>query len=172
MKPRYCNRKGRPRAKQVVVERKLPVLANKADAGRQILQMNIVPQENLSQPRIIAPKILEIATTDLSSSNTINHIQAKANSNYISGIITSINAASEIETFNAIPQNQNYKEINGRTIKEPTLITDNATTPSRVTSPTNISNFIEMNVSCSNEILLDAIHKDKLTQEHSFAGKI
>ncbi|KAG5892369.1 hypothetical protein JTB14_035983 [Gonioctena quinquepunctata] len=44
--PRYCNRKGRkPRSKQVVVERKLPLLPNNVESGHQIVRMNIIPKE-------------------------------------------------------------------------------------------------------------------------------
>lgn len=37
----------------MVVERKLPLLANKADSGHEIVQMNIISQENLE---IIEPE--------------------------------------------------------------------------------------------------------------------
>ncbi|KAJ8928832.1 hypothetical protein NQ314_018552 [Rhamnusium bicolor] len=46
LKPRYCNRRGRrPRSKQVVVERKLPLLPNKVESGHQIVRMNIISQD-------------------------------------------------------------------------------------------------------------------------------
>lgn len=51
LKPRYCNRRGRrPRSKQVVVERKLPLLPNRVESDHQIVRMNIITQENAKLP--------------------------------------------------------------------------------------------------------------------------
>ncbi|XP_019873011.2 protein cramped [Aethina tumida] len=51
LKPRYCNRKGRtPRSKQVVVERKLPLLPNNLESGHQIVRMNIISQDASQKP--------------------------------------------------------------------------------------------------------------------------
>ncbi|XP_076273272.1 cramped chromatin regulator isoform X2 [Rhynchophorus ferrugineus] len=45
LKPKFCNRKGRrPRSKQVVVERKLPLLPNNL-SGHQIVRMSIIPPQ-------------------------------------------------------------------------------------------------------------------------------
>ncbi|XP_023015642.2 cramped chromatin regulator [Leptinotarsa decemlineata] len=49
LSPKYCNRKGRkPRSKQVVVERKLPLLPNNIESEHQIVRMNIISQEETS----------------------------------------------------------------------------------------------------------------------------
>ncbi|CAG9860969.1 unnamed protein product [Phyllotreta striolata] len=45
--PRYCNRRGRrPRSKQVVVERQLPLLPNNVESGHQIVRMSIISKED------------------------------------------------------------------------------------------------------------------------------
>ncbi|KAH0999538.1 hypothetical protein HUJ04_005395 [Dendroctonus ponderosae] len=45
LKPKFCNRKGRrPRQKQLVVERKLPLMPNNL-SGHQIVRMSIISQE-------------------------------------------------------------------------------------------------------------------------------
>ncbi|KAJ8942359.1 hypothetical protein NQ318_000339 [Aromia moschata] len=64
LKPRYCNRRGRrPRSKQVVVERKLPLLPNKMESGHQIVRMNIISQdESTSEPPMFDSK--NVITTD------------------------------------------------------------------------------------------------------------
>ncbi|CAG9820062.1 unnamed protein product [Phaedon cochleariae] len=50
LQPRYCNRRGRrPRLKQVVVERKLPLLPNNLESGHQIVRMNIISKESQTQ---------------------------------------------------------------------------------------------------------------------------
>lgn len=149
-----------------MVERKLPVLANKGDtAGRQILQMNIVSQDNLTQPRIIAPKIIEF-----SSERTLHENQIHLNSNF--NIVNTI----KNESYNiTVSQKQNYDELNinnRATLKEPTIINDNATTPSRVASPTNMTEFIEMSVNhhhnhANNDNVLLNTRNDS---EPSFAG--
>ncbi|XP_028128511.2 uncharacterized protein LOC114324835 [Diabrotica virgifera virgifera] len=64
--PRYCNRRGRrPRSKQVVVERKLPLLPNNVESGHQIVRMNIISKE---EPKVvpipIEPKPV-VTTTNL-----------------------------------------------------------------------------------------------------------
>ncbi|CAH0560200.1 unnamed protein product [Brassicogethes aeneus] len=47
LKPKYGNKRGKtPRSKQVVVERKLPLLPNNVESGHQIVRMNIISQEN------------------------------------------------------------------------------------------------------------------------------
>lgn len=141
----------------MVVERKLPVLANKGDTGRQILQMNIVTQDNITQPRLIAPKILE--TTDINQTQIIN-------TTYMPSIV---GIRNDVQTF-CILQEDN---ISSRTINEPALITDNATTPSRVGSPTNLSNFVQVDISHKdNNILINVLPKDKIQSEPSFAGII
>ncbi|XP_056643421.1 protein cramped isoform X1 [Diorhabda sublineata] len=57
--PGYYNKKGRrPRSKQVVVERKLPILPNNVGSGHQIVRMNIISKDNPKPPD---PK--KVATT-------------------------------------------------------------------------------------------------------------
>nr|CAH7749649.1 unnamed protein product [Callosobruchus chinensis] len=46
LKPKYCNRRGRPKSKQVVVERRLPLLPNRVESGHQIVRVNIISQDN------------------------------------------------------------------------------------------------------------------------------
>ncbi|XP_072384803.1 protein cramped [Diabrotica undecimpunctata] len=64
--PRYCNRRGRrPRSKQVVVERKLPLLPNNVESGHQIVRMNIISKEEPKfVPTLIEPKAV-VTTTNL-----------------------------------------------------------------------------------------------------------
>ncbi|CAH1111673.1 unnamed protein product [Psylliodes chrysocephalus] len=53
--PRYCNRKGRrPRSKQVVVERQLPLLPNNIESGHQIVRMNIISKEDSNPPHTVS----------------------------------------------------------------------------------------------------------------------
>lgn len=55
MRPRYCNRKGRPvRSKHVVVERMLPLLPKPPVNGHSIVTMKVISQVT---PRPIAPKV-------------------------------------------------------------------------------------------------------------------
>lgn len=141
----------------MVVERKLPVLANKGDTGRQILQMNIVTQDNITQQRMIAPKILEITTE-------IN--QNQANSNFMPSLV---GGGSIIQGFNILQEDN----LNIRIVKEPNLVTDNATTPSRAGSPTNMSDFVVVDVASKGDnMLINILPEDKLKPEPSFAGTI
>lgn len=69
LKPRYCNRRGRkPRSKQVVVERKLPLLPNNIESGHQIVRMNIISPED-SQNALISIKEETEETTVLEPTN-------------------------------------------------------------------------------------------------------
>lgn len=80
LQPRYCNRRGRrPRSKQVVVERRLPLLPNKTGTGRQIVQMNIIAQDNT--PRSIAPKIVNIDRSEHNITNVVNISSESTDSN-------------------------------------------------------------------------------------------
>lgn len=49
----------------MVVERKLPLLANKADSGHQIVQMNIISRENL-EPITQPAHVMEITSGETS----------------------------------------------------------------------------------------------------------
>lgn len=64
MRPKFCSRRGRPRSKQVVVERKLPVIANKGDIG-QIVQMNIISQDKFEPVPSVMAKIAKQETDPL-----------------------------------------------------------------------------------------------------------
>ncbi|XP_017783762.1 PREDICTED: protein cramped [Nicrophorus vespilloides] len=130
LRPRYCNRKGRrPRSKQVVVERKLPLLANKADSGRQIVQMNIISQD-ITMPRQIAPKIVP----QIENSVLLN----ECNSTFVEATLTPVAVTSNQITGTYAISSLEENNINSEHIM------DNATTPSRVGSPTSISNLLDL----------------------------
>ncbi|XP_022914543.1 protein cramped [Onthophagus taurus] len=146
LRPRYCNRKGRrPRTKPVVVERKLPILANRLEDGRQIVQMSIISQENVAgstqntNPRPIAPKTTQENETQLNNSE-------KSVSTYsLVSILTPHQTVSE--TVN--------------------VINDNAITPSRAGSPSDISNLIQLALNSNNGEENDEVAGEEPT---SFVG--
>ncbi|GJQ87687.1 hypothetical protein Trydic_g17505 [Trypoxylus dichotomus] len=149
LKPRYCNRRGRrPRNKPVIVERKLPILANKAENGRQIVQMNIISQDNLVPtqrpivPRIIFDNGQENSMAAGSSGQTViatnasfnNEAAQEAKANQLGGTYVTVTVSEE----NGVEQSVYTTEARSLDI------TDNATTLSRVGSPTSISNLLQM----------------------------
>ncbi|KAF5300007.1 hypothetical protein FQR65_LT09263 [Abscondita terminalis] len=142
LQPRYCNRRGRrPRTKQVVVERRLPLLPNKTDSGRQIVQMNIIAHDSISSvPRMIAPKIVNVDKAEHNITNIVN-IQSQPNEmklqNFGSNIINVDN------------------NINSTPATEAIAISDNAVTPSRVGSPTSISNLLDLEIARQSEDILN-----------------
>lgn len=142
MMPRYCNRKGRPRTKQVVVERRLPLLANKADSGR-IVQMNIISKDvAVSQPRPIAARQLPAETS--------NHDQISTNSTATFSTVDisspEVRSTQVSNTLQVVQSDQSQIHIESQSdnggINNDLL--DNATTLSRVSSPTSISNLLDM----------------------------
>ncbi|KAI4463281.1 cramped protein [Holotrichia oblita] len=161
LKPRYCNRRGRrPRSKPVIVERKLPILANKVENGRQIVQMNIISQDNLtSTQRPIVPKIqFENLNQESNLPNKLNPQYGSASaSSSASTIVTNITFNNEViqtttktdqltRTYVAVTSTEeNGVEHSVYTTQANALdISDNATTLSRVGSPTSISNLLQM----------------------------
>ncbi|KAK4887661.1 hypothetical protein RN001_003932 [Aquatica leii] len=140
LQPRYCNRRGRrPRSKQVVVERRLPLLPNKTGSGRQIVQMNIIAHDSLSSvPRMIAPKIINVDKTEHNITNIIN---------------TQTNE-TPLQTFGTNVVNVD-NDINVTVPTESIAITDNAITPSRVGSPTSISNLLDLAIGTQSEDILN-----------------
>lgn len=169
MQPRYCNRKGRPRSKQVVVERKLPLLANKADSGRQIVQMNIVSQENKAAPRTIAPKVIEI-NTDLTTPGDVN--QTLVSTEYVDGNVTTVNVGSEIQNFTIISRDKSLEKITIINSSDATHISDNAVTLSRIGSPSNMNNILGMTLASTHDddLILNDIPENKDDNMPSFAG--
>lgn len=124
--------------------------------------MNIVSQETMSQPRIIAPKVMELNSNPGNLPQTIVHSMG--------GIMTAVNVANEVETFSVLSQDQNFDKIKRTSVvNESALITDNATTPSRAASPTN---YIEINVSRNDDnILINALPESRKSEKQSsFAG--
>ncbi|KAK9752240.1 hypothetical protein QE152_g4340 [Popillia japonica] len=160
LKPRYCNRRGRrPRSKPVIVERKLPILANKAETGRQIVQMNIISQDNLTTTqRPIAPKIqFENLSQEDNLPNKSNPVYGNGSaSSSAPTIVTNITFNNEViqttktdqltRTYVAVTSTEeNGVEHSVYTTQANALdISDNATTLSRVGSPTSISNLLQM----------------------------
>ncbi|KAK5644228.1 hypothetical protein RI129_008073 [Pyrocoelia pectoralis] len=142
MQPRYCNRRGRrPRSKQVVVERRLPLLPNKTGSGRQIVQMNIIAQDNISStPRSIAPKIVNIDKSEHNITNIVN------------------------------VSSETVDNTDNNTIGSPSVdISDNAITLSRVGSPTSISNLLELAMAQqTGEVLNQSVLENK--EMPSFSG--
>lgn len=134
----------------MIVERKLPILANKAENGRQIVQMNIISQDNLTPThRPLVPKIQfdnglgqEVNIIASSGSQTVLTTNVSFNKegvqeskvNQLAGTYVAVTASEE----NGVEQS--IYTIQPRTLD----ITDNATTPSRVGSPTSISNLLQM----------------------------
>lgn len=88
MRPKFCSRRGRrPRLKQVVVERKLPVIANKADADHKIVQMNIISQDKLETIPHLAP-VMNVESDTLCKIVHVNIISPEEMKNNTSRIIT------------------------------------------------------------------------------------
>lgn len=151
------------------MERRLPLLPNNIDNGRQIVQMNIVSQDDIrTTPRVIAPKILNI---DKSEHNIVP-------TNSIGVQLDTINGVSNM---NKVPNSFGSSVVTANidnncimTSSSTIDITDNAITPSRVGSPTSISNLLELALNPQNDNLLDnrnLEHKDD-TGIPSFVGKL
>ncbi|KAF5283702.1 hypothetical protein FQA39_LY17250 [Lamprigera yunnana] len=154
--PRYCNRRGRkPRAKQVVVERRLPLLPNKTDSGRQIVQMNIIPHGSISSlPRSIAPKILSIDKAEHNITNVIN---------------VSVNEAS----IQNLCSNTNIdNNVNVAVSTETLDINDSSVASNRVESPTSISNLLSLAMTRETEDILNhsVLENKKDASISNFAG--
>lgn len=169
LKPRYCNRMGRRvRTKQMVVERKLPLLPNINESGRQIVQMNIISQDNnislatsttggLVQPRNIAPK-MALVQQQVQIQETAPQQQDAAGANRGAGVevgIMTVSADVCEEGTSGLVYDETLTKVNVEPTTSYKTITsvppemtdrngDNATTPSRVCSPTSISNLLDI----------------------------
>lgn len=155
LKPRYCNRRGRrPRPRQVVVERKLPLLPNvKSETGRQIVQMNIISQGVV--PRPIAPKVIKVEQTDTVLVQNYNLISTSNNEQQLEVASGDCNVKTEaVASTSKMDNNGSCGQIE---------TTDNAVTPSRVGSPVSISNLLDM--------ALNPVIKDDKKGVTSFVGK-
>lgn len=143
----------------MIVERKLPILANKAETGRQIVQMNIISQDNLTTTqRPIAPKIqFENLSQEDNLPNKSNPVYGNGSaSSSAPTIVTNITFNNEViqttktdqltRTYVAVTSTEeNGVEHSVYTTQANALdISDNATTLSRVGSPTSISNLLQM----------------------------
>lgn len=148
MRPRYCNRRGRPvRSKHVVVERMLPLLPKPPVNGHSIVTMKVISQVT---PRPIVPK-LDI--TEEENSLIENNITTNP------GLLA---LSENIESTAISPVIENIIEN-----VEPEIQNEN-----RVTSPTSISNFLDLDIPNpdTNDLILSSSGelKEGVT---SFAGK-
>lgn len=128
----------------MVVERKLPLLANKADrdSGHQIVQMNIISPGNIKPSvRSIAPKIVNV-NSDTSIPGEVN--QTLITTEYVDGTLATVDAnAIDRSAFSIVSCQANNNEQ--LTLVANTMhINDNAITVSRAGSPTSISNLLDM----------------------------
>lgn len=162
------------------MERKLPLLANKADrdSGRQIVQMNIISPNNIKPAmRPIAPKIVKVST-DESIPGEVN--QTLVTTEYVDGTLSTVDMnVTNTTTFSIVTSCQ----TNANTNEQLTLvgnsihINDNAITPSRAGSPTSISNLLDIALSSSsnhenNDIVLNNVASDNKEETNiSFAGE-
>lgn len=139
-------------------------MANKADSGRQIVQMNIVSQENKAAPRSIAPKLIGI-NTDLTTPGDVN--QTLVSTEYVDGNISAVNIGAEIQNFTIISGDKSLENIPIMNSSNGTHLNDNAVTLSRIGSPSNLNNIL--GISTEEDLILNDIpqNKDNLP---SFAG--
>lgn len=151
MRPRYCNRKGRPvRSKHVVVERMLPLLPKPPVNGHSIVTMKVISQVT---PRPIAPKAVEEDKIEASTNNNVP-----------------VENTDNIQLFAA--QDDNIPQVS---IPEGVITDINETIPNRdVTSPTSISNFLDLDIpnTDTNDLILSSTVTDVKDGITSFAGKI
>lgn len=149
MRPKYTNRKGRPvRSKHVVVERMLPLLPKPVINGHSIVAMKVISQTTTStdQLRPIAPRIQEELTEPRSPEQPLKN-------------------GSKFESASSF-----FSSVESTTTTSQEMI---ESTTQRVTSPTSISNFLDLDdipTTDTNDLILQhsvAGAKENLT---SFAG--
>lgn len=117
-----------------MVERRLPLLPNKLDSGRQIVQMNIISPEDMKPltPRTIAPMIINIDKNEHDITNTINMLPTNGNLN-----TTQLTNFSLLATNSSVPPSCTL-------ISSSIDLSDNAVTSSRVSSPTGLTNLLAL----------------------------
>lgn len=151
MRPKYCNRKGRPvRSKHVVVERMLPLLPKPPVNGHSIVTMKVISQIT---PRTILPKVENNTDTELNTELAEDLSTEK----------------EELNTENNILEAECSTQFNNHTV----LINsdEQINVPIRVGSPSSISNFLDLDIPNpdTNDLILNSTgEKDGIT---SFAGK-
>ncbi|XP_018327452.1 protein cramped [Agrilus planipennis] len=159
LRPKYINRKNR-RSNKLVVERRLPLLANK-NSIHQIVQMNIIPQEvnfKSSTTKTTTPRQMENlvptdnannATDNDSTSNNNNPLKINNTSFKIIDQNISENRKQELrQTLSCkkdsdMPLTTADERIKDNKEMNPSEINDNATTSSRVNSPGSICGLLE-----------------------------
>lgn len=147
MRPRYCNRKGRPvRSKHVVVERMLPLLPKNPVNGHSIVTMKVISHLT---PRPIAPKApVEEETPESSTKEKTDSIAME---------ITETAQNNNVTLF--IAQND-VPEVSIPVMANPT-------------SPTSISNFLDLDIpnTDTNDLILSSTVTDAKEGITSFAGE-
>lgn len=126
-----------------MVERKLPVIANKGDIGHQIVQMNIISQDKLETTITPEAQLMDMSLTQPENNPRIITPDLGQGETFIT---------EHVAVLGGVPNNID--------------ITDNAVMPaSRVGSPTSISNLLDMALASQTD---NGLNKDMDIQ--SFAG--
>lgn len=130
------------------------------DNEHQIVQMNIISPNNINHgPRLIAPRILNIDKSEHNISNTVSVVSPPANSESVSDI--NINFGTVETNLSGVSTSSGVLDI-----------TDNAVTPSRVGSPTSISNLLDIALATSDVNLHHDLEGRDDSGVPSFMGKI
>lgn len=158
MRPKYTNRKGRPvRSKHVVVERMLPLLPKPLLNGHSLVTMKVISQTDELQSRMklkpIAPRI-DPLPDDIVTANSKNDREFET-TYYLSTGLPGTDKTDVQPVHDKMEQH------------EPTVVEIRT-----VSSPTSISNFLDLDIpqSDTNDLILPNSvtgTKDNLT---SFAG--